>query len=116
MKQQDDRVGTSEETAPTNDVSVYSLVSANQGDDLYAKIKAKKPKHSGREQTEKDSGDAEEIQYASVHHFKNKDMNKTEETIERQHPSDANRLETIHLNPNETYSRLNQTSCFVLSK
>ncbi len=104
MKQQDDRVGRSEETAPTNDVPVYSLVSANQEDDLYANIKAKKPKHSGGEQTiKKNSGDAEEVQYASVHHFKNKDMNKTEETIEMQHPSDANRLETIHLNPNETH-------------
>ncbi len=70
---------------------MYSLVSANQGDDLYTNIKVKKPKRSGREQTEKDSGDIEEIQYASVHHFKNKDMNKTEETIEMPHPSDANR-------------------------
>ncbi len=91
MKQQDDRVGRSAETSPTNDVPVYSLVSANHRDDLYANIKVKKAKRSGREQTDKDSGDAEEIQYASVHHFKNKDMNKTEETVEMQHPSDANR-------------------------
>ncbi|KAL0202759.1 hypothetical protein M9458_000777, partial [Cirrhinus mrigala] len=80
----------SAETAPANDDPVYSLVSDNQTDDLYAKVEAKKPKHSGREQIEKDSGDAEEIQYACVHHFKNKDMNKTEETFEMQHPSDAN--------------------------
>uniref|UniRef100_A0A672NAK2 Ig-like domain-containing protein n=1 Tax=Sinocyclocheilus grahami TaxID=75366 RepID=A0A672NAK2_SINGR len=91
QNQQDDRVGRLAETAPTNDVPVYSLVSANQRDDLYGNIKVKKPKRSGREQTEKDSGDAEEIQYASVHHFKNKDMNKTEETTEMQHLSDANR-------------------------
>ncbi|XP_016145290.1 B-cell receptor CD22-like [Sinocyclocheilus grahami] len=95
QNQQDDRVGRLAETAPTNDVPVYSLVSANQRDDLYGNIKVKKPKRSGREQTEKDSGDAEEIQYASVHHFKNKDMNKTEETTEMQHLSDANRSEDV---------------------
>ncbi|XP_058637056.1 B-cell receptor CD22-like [Onychostoma macrolepis] len=95
QNQQDDRVGRSAETASTNDVPVYSLVSANQGDDLYANIKAKKPKRSGRKQTEKDSGDVEDIQYASVHQFKKKDMNKTEETIEMQHPSDANRSEDV---------------------
>ncbi|XP_016417103.1 sialoadhesin-like [Sinocyclocheilus rhinocerous] len=95
QNQQDDRVGRSAETAPTNDVPVYSLVSANQRDDLYANIKAKKPKRSGREQTEKDSGGAEEIQYVSVHHFKNKDMNKTEETTEMQHLSDDNRSEDV---------------------
>ncbi|XP_016358130.1 B-cell receptor CD22-like [Sinocyclocheilus anshuiensis] len=95
QNQQDDRVGRSTETAPTNDVPVYSLVSANQRDDLYANIKVKKPKRSGKEQTEKESGGAEEIQYASVHHFKNKDMNKTEETTEMQHLSDANRSEDV---------------------
>ncbi|XP_016139818.1 B-cell receptor CD22-like [Sinocyclocheilus grahami] len=95
VSQNQDQVARSAETALTNDVPVYSVVSANQRDDLYSNIKAKKPKRSGREQTEKDSGDVEEVQYASVHHFKNKDMNKTEETIEMQHPSDANRAEDV---------------------
>ncbi|KAF4118224.1 sialoadhesin-like [Onychostoma macrolepis] len=95
QNQQDDRAGRSAETASTDDVPVYSLVSANQGDDLYANIKAKKPKRSGRDQTEKDSRDVEDIQYASVHQFKKKDMNKTEETIEMQYPSDANRSEDV---------------------
>uniref|UniRef100_A0A8C1AHD9 Ig-like domain-containing protein n=2 Tax=Cyprinus carpio carpio TaxID=630221 RepID=A0A8C1AHD9_CYPCA len=93
--QQEDLVGRSAETALTNDDPVYSLASANQTDDLYDKNQVKKPKRFGREQTEKDSGDAEEIQYASVHHFKNKDMNKTEETIEMQHPSDSSRSEDV---------------------
>uniref|UniRef100_A0A8C1QLG5 Ig-like domain-containing protein n=1 Tax=Cyprinus carpio TaxID=7962 RepID=A0A8C1QLG5_CYPCA len=93
--QQEDLVGRSAETASTNDDPVYSLASANQTDDLYDKNQVKKPKRFGREQTEKDSGDAEEIQYASVHHFKNKDMNKTEETIEMQHPSDSSRSEDV---------------------
>uniref|UniRef100_A0A8C1E9I6 Ig-like domain-containing protein n=1 Tax=Cyprinus carpio carpio TaxID=630221 RepID=A0A8C1E9I6_CYPCA len=88
QNQQEDRVGRSAETSPTNDVPVYSVVSANQRDDLYANIKEKEPKP-------KDSGDVEDVQYASVHHFKNKDMNKTEETIEMQHPSDANRAEDV---------------------
>ncbi|XP_059408985.1 B-cell receptor CD22-like isoform X1 [Carassius carassius] len=88
QNQQEDRVGRSAETASTNDVPVYSVVSANQRDDLYANIKKKEPKP-------KDSGDVEDVQYASVHHFKNKDMNKTEETIEMQHPSDANRAEDV---------------------
>ncbi|RXN37608.1 B-cell receptor CD22-like protein [Labeo rohita] len=70
-------------------------VTDNQTDDLYAKVKAKKPKRSGREKIEKDSGDVEEVQYASVHYFKNKDMNKTEETFEMQHPSDAKRSEDV---------------------
>uniref|UniRef100_A0A9J8BM22 Ig-like domain-containing protein n=1 Tax=Cyprinus carpio carpio TaxID=630221 RepID=A0A9J8BM22_CYPCA len=88
QNQQEDRVGRSAETSPINDVPVYSVVSANQRDDLYANIKKKEPKP-------KDSGDVEDVQYASVHHFKNKDMNKTEETIEMQHPSDANRAEDV---------------------
>ncbi|XP_052402576.1 sialoadhesin isoform X2 [Carassius gibelio] len=95
VRQNQDRVSRSGETAPTNDDPVYSEASANQTDDLYAMVQAKKPKRSRREQTEKDSGDAEEIQYASVHHFKNKDMNKTEETTEIQHPSDASRSEDV---------------------
>ncbi|XP_051750849.1 B-cell receptor CD22-like [Ctenopharyngodon idella] len=94
---QEDRSDRSAETALTNDTALYSLVSANQRDDLYANIKAKKPERSGRKQTETDSGDVGEVQYASVHHFKNKDMKKTEEndcqTIETHHPSEANRSE-----------------------
>ncbi|KAK2909377.1 hypothetical protein Q8A67_005214 [Cirrhinus molitorella] len=92
---QEDRVDRSAEMALTNDDPMYSLVSDNQTDDLYANIKDKKPKRSGREQTEKDSGGAEEVQYASVHHFKNKDMKKTEKTIELQHLSDPNRSEDV---------------------
>ncbi|XP_026069406.1 B-cell receptor CD22-like isoform X2 [Carassius auratus] len=88
QNQQEDRVGRSAEMAPTNDVPVYSVVSTNQRDDLYANIKKKEPKP-------KDSGDVEDLQYASVHHFKNKDMNTTEETIEIQHPSDANRADDV---------------------
>ncbi|KAL1281687.1 hypothetical protein QQF64_000490 [Cirrhinus molitorella] len=95
QNQQEDRVDRSAETALSNDDPVYSLVSDNQTDDLYANIKAKKPKRSGREQTEKDSGDAEDVQYVSVHHFKNKDMKKTEKTIELQHLSDPNRFEDV---------------------
>ncbi|KAL1246703.1 hypothetical protein QQF64_034366 [Cirrhinus molitorella] len=95
QNQQEDRVDRSAEMALTNDDPVYSLVSDNQTDDLYANIKDKKPKRSGREQTEKDSGDTEEVQYASVHHFKNKDMKKTEKTIELQHLSDPNRSEDV---------------------
>ncbi|CAM4462346.1 unnamed protein product [Leuciscus chuanchicus] len=81
----EDHIDRSAETASTNDDPLYSLVSANQRDDLYSNIKAKK-------QTETDSADVEEVQYASVHHFKNKDM-KTEEydCIETHHPSEANR-------------------------
>ncbi|XP_043097314.1 B-cell receptor CD22-like [Puntigrus tetrazona] len=94
QNQEDGGVGRSAKTSPTNDDQVCSLESANQRDDLYANIKAKKPKHRGREQTEKDSRDAEEIQYASVHHFKNKDM-KTKETIEMQHLPDASRSEDV---------------------
>ncbi|XP_067260243.1 B-cell receptor CD22-like [Chanodichthys erythropterus] len=96
---QEDRSDRSAETALTNDVPLYSLVSANQRDDLYANIKAKKPERSGRKQAETDSGDVGEVQYASVHHFKNKDMKKTEEndcqTIETHHPSEANRSEDV---------------------
>ncbi|XP_048051805.1 sialoadhesin-like isoform X2 [Megalobrama amblycephala] len=96
---QEDRSDRSAETALTNDVPLYSLVSANQRDDLYANIKPKKPERSGRKQAETDSGDVGEVQYASVHHFKNKDMKKTEEndcqTIETHHPSEANRSEDI---------------------
>ncbi|ROL52016.1 Sialoadhesin [Anabarilius grahami] len=81
----------SAETALTNDVPLYSLVSANQRDDLYDDIK---PERYGRKQTETDSGDVEEVQYASVHHFKNKDMKKTEENdCQTHHPSEANRDE-----------------------
>lgn len=85
MKLQEDHIDRSAETASTNDDPLYSLVSANQRDDLYANIKAKK-------RTETDSADVKEVQYASVHHFKNKDM-KTEEydCIEMHHPSEANR-------------------------
>ncbi|ROL52017.1 B-cell receptor CD22 [Anabarilius grahami] len=79
--------------------SVSLAVKANQRDDLYANIKAKKPKRSGRKQAESDSEDVEEVLYASVHHFKNKDMKKTEEndcqTIETHHPSEANRSEDV---------------------
>ncbi len=82
-------MGRSAETSPTNDVPVYSLVSANHRDDLYEN-KSEESQRSGRTNRER-LGDAEEIQYASVHHFKNKDMNKTEDTVEMQHPSDANR-------------------------
>ncbi|KAK9981623.1 hypothetical protein ABG768_001147 [Culter alburnus] len=96
---QEDRSDRSAETALTNDVPLYSLVSANQRDDLYENIKPKKPERSGRKQAETDSGDVGEVQYASVHHFKNKDMKKTEEndcqTIETHHPSEANRSEDI---------------------
>ncbi|XP_048051802.1 sialoadhesin-like isoform X5 [Megalobrama amblycephala] len=96
---QEDRSDRSAETALTNDTALYSLVSANQRDDLYANVKAKKPERSGRKQAETDSGDVGEVQYASVHHFKNKDMKKTEEndcqTIETHHPSEANRSEDI---------------------
>ncbi|XP_067261175.1 B-cell receptor CD22-like [Chanodichthys erythropterus] len=96
---QEDRSDRSAETALTNDTALYSLVSANQRDDLYANIKAKKPERSGRKQAETDSGDVGEVQYASVHHFKNKDMKKTEEndcqTIETHHPFEANRSEDI---------------------
>ncbi|XP_067298566.1 B-cell receptor CD22-like [Pseudorasbora parva] len=95
---QDDRSGRSAETDSTNDVPLYSLVSANQIDDLYSNIKAKKPARSGRKQTDKDSADVEEVQYASVHHFKNKDMKKNEEydcqTVTH-NPSDANRSEDV---------------------
>ncbi|CAM4468241.1 unnamed protein product [Leuciscus chuanchicus] len=86
---QEDHIDRSAETASTNDDPLYSLVSANQRDDLYSNIKAKK-------QTETDSADVEEVQYASVHHFKNKDM-KTEEydCIETHHPSEANRSEDV---------------------
>ncbi|KAK7161121.1 hypothetical protein R3I94_003950 [Phoxinus phoxinus] len=92
---QEDHVDRSAETASTNDDLLYSLVSANQRDDLYSNIKAKKPERSGRT-TETDSADVEEVQYASVHHFKNKDM-KTEEydCIETHHPSEANRSEDV---------------------
>lgn len=85
MKLQEDHIDRSAETASTNDDPLYSLVSANQRDDLYANIKAKK-------RTETDSADVKEVQYASVHHSKNKDM-KTEEydCIEMLHPSEANR-------------------------
>ncbi|XP_048051850.1 B-cell receptor CD22-like isoform X1 [Megalobrama amblycephala] len=93
---QEDRSDRSAETALTNDDPLYSLVSANQRDDLYENIK---PERSGRKQTETDSGDVGEVQYASVHHFKNKDMKKTEEndcqTIETHHPSEANRSEDV---------------------
>uniref|UniRef100_A0A8C1E7Z2 Ig-like domain-containing protein n=1 Tax=Cyprinus carpio carpio TaxID=630221 RepID=A0A8C1E7Z2_CYPCA len=81
QNQQEDRVGRSAETAPINDVPVHSVVSANQRDDLYANIKEKEPK---------DSGDVEDVQYASVNH-----MNKTKETIGMQQPSDANRAEDV---------------------
>ncbi|XP_048051851.1 B-cell receptor CD22-like isoform X2 [Megalobrama amblycephala] len=47
---QEDRSDRSAETALTNDVPLYSLVSANQRDDLYANIKEKKPERSGRKQ------------------------------------------------------------------
>ncbi|KAG1955871.1 hypothetical protein F2P79_007850 [Pimephales promelas] len=93
---QEDHVDRSAETPSTNDEPVYSLVSANPREDLYAKIPAKKPERSGRKHTETDSGDVNEVQYASVYHFKNKHM-KTEEydCIEMHHPPEANRSEDV---------------------
>ncbi|XP_077057442.1 B-cell receptor CD22-like [Siphateles boraxobius] len=92
---QESLIDRSAETASTNDDPLYSQVSANQRDDLYSNIKAKKPERSGRKQTET-SGDVTEVQYATVYHFKNKDM-KTEEydCFETHHPSDANRSENV---------------------
>ncbi|XP_073762811.1 B-cell receptor CD22-like isoform X1 [Danio rerio] len=85
-------IGRSAETASANDSAVYSLVSANQSEDLYTNITAVKPKRSSRAE----AGDVEDLQYASVHHFKNKDM-KTEEhqKMEMQRPSDGNRCEDV---------------------
>ncbi|XP_073762652.1 Fc receptor-like protein 5 isoform X1 [Danio rerio] len=91
---QQNLISRSAEMASTNDSPVYSLVSANQSEDLYAKVnfKAKKAKRSSRAE----AGDVEDLQYASVHFFKNKDM-KTEEhqKMEMQRPSDANRCEDV---------------------
>ncbi|XP_073762863.1 B-cell receptor CD22 isoform X1 [Danio rerio] len=89
---QQNPIGRSAETASANDSAVYSLVSANQSEDLYTNITSVKAKRSSRAE----AGDVEDLQYASVHHFKNKDT-KTEEhqKMEMQRPSDANRCEDV---------------------
>ncbi|XP_073763111.1 B-cell receptor CD22 isoform X2 [Danio rerio] len=91
-RQNQNPIGRSAEMASANDSALYSLVSANQSEDLYAKVTAVKPKRSSRAE----AGDVEDLQYTSVHHFKNKDM-KTEEhqKMEMQRPSDANRCEDV---------------------
>ncbi|XP_073762871.1 B-cell receptor CD22 isoform X3 [Danio rerio] len=91
-RQNQNPIGRSAETASANDSAVYSLVSANQSEDLYTNITSVKAKRSSRAE----AGDVEDLQYASVHHFKNKDT-KTEEhqKMEMQRPSDANRCEDV---------------------
>ncbi|XP_051994061.1 B-cell receptor CD22-like [Xyrauchen texanus] len=74
---------------PTNDLPISPQISTNQNDALYACIAHKKPNSSRNAQTA--AGDVDNVQYASVQYFRNKEKKKTEDkdtNFEVSHSSD----------------------------